>query len=128
MEIPQELDNYIDRYYTQELWFIKYKGNILYPCSGVRGYRTKAAAITNMVDTILDMVRHNTFSHFYANEEKIIIIKNLLEIPEEDMNGLLYKSQSDNTNIIRFTKLREYIKDVYIKKLMDNNILEIVKL
>lgn len=128
MEIPQELDNYIDRYYTQELWFIKYKGNILYSCSGVRGYRTKAAAITNMVDTILDMVRHNTFSHFYANEEKIIIIKNLLEIPEEDMNDLLYKSQSDNTNIIRFTKLREYIKDVYIKKLMDNNILEIVKL
>lgn len=128
METSQELDRYIGSYYTKELWFIKYKGNILYPCSGVRGYRTKAAAITNMVDTILDMIRHNTFSHFYANEENIVIVKRLLEIPEEDISGLLYKSQSDNTNIIILTKLRKYIKDTYIKKLMDNNILEIVKL
>ena len=128
METSQELDRYIGSYYTKELWFIKYKGNILYPCSGVRGYRTKAAAITNMVNTILDMVRHNTFSHFYANEENIVIVKRLLEIPEEDISGLLYKSQSDNTNIIILTKLRKYIKDTYIKKLMDNNILEIVKL
>lgn len=36
METSQELDRYIGSYYTQELWFIKYKGNILYPCSGVR--------------------------------------------------------------------------------------------
>ena len=128
METSQELDRYIGSYYTQELWFIKYKGNILYPCSGVRGYRTKAVAITNMVDTILDMVRHHTFSHFYANEEKIVTVKRLLDIPEEDMNRVLDKNQSDNTNIIRLAKVRKYIKDTYIKKLMDNNILEIVKL
>ena len=126
--MTQKLDEYIDEFYVKNLWFVKYKGKIIYNSSGVRGYVNKGAAKSSILNTIIEMVKYNTTSIYYVSLNKCNIVAEMFNIPEEEIRALSTKLSYLDDKVIILKDLRKYLKDTYFKELLKNKIIEFVKL
>lgn len=121
--ITNIIDKVIEEECSKYLWFIKYKGELIFPLNGIRGYKTKGSVINNFANLIYLKVTERISNYYFISEENYSYIANLLDIDIK-----LFKSFENETGEINGDKIINHLKKVTLPKLIEKGILEIVKL
>ena len=124
----QKLDEYIDRCYIKTLWFVKYRGNIIYNNRGVRGYKTKGAAKNDIVSSIINMIRINIRCGHFIHLDRCNALAELLNVPKEDIESLYVKHRWNDSITLPYKNLEHYIRENILPELENSKIIEFVKL
>ena len=121
--ITKIIDSAIEDGFTTRLWFIKYKGNILFPTEGVRGFKNISTAKNRLAKIIYTRLGPASKLGKEITPNYYKQIAAILNISMAKLKSMQYFS-----NTIYQLTMCEYIKRNVIPKLEEEKIIEFVLL